>query len=107
MRRCRYSLGSTSDYKLRAGSSGRLESLRQKSSGEQRVTARPAICQTVDLERGTRCPGDARRDRASPETPPSRLPNGAEELGGGGVSDTGRATAERDQLFAGPGAGLP
>ena len=26
------------------------------------------MCQTVDLERGTRYPGDARRDRASPES---------------------------------------
>jgi hypothetical protein len=42
------------------------------------VTARPAICQTVDLERGTRCPGDARRDRASPE---SESPRAASQPG--------------------------
>jgi hypothetical protein len=42
------------------------------------VTARPAICQTVDLERGARCPGDARRDRASPE---SESPRAASQPG--------------------------
>jgi hypothetical protein len=39
-----------------------------RSAVSDRVTARPAICQTVDLKRGARCPGDARRDRASPES---------------------------------------
>jgi hypothetical protein len=43
-----------------------------------RVAARPAICQTVDLERGTRCPGDARRDRASPA---SESPRAASQPG--------------------------